>query len=283
MQLVAKVFGSSSWSRTALFWSGAVCCALGILLAVLGLRAPPHSADAASLFVAGLAFLCGGSGACVLGWSQRGQWVQLDELALSRPWALGKPSLKLAALSGIQESAWGGVVVSSTAGTQLRIAGDLPDFQELLDVLCDRIADNGYPMTTTAWQDGSGTITVSPRELNARWAGQENSSNVAWSEITELWLTRDEQQRSVAALTLDDGRELRFPHVGKARTLEIYRALRQILRHRRLPRPTAAGRVSRQRRAAENTRRLVLGIVVIAGLAGAVLGAQRSRHPSQQH
>jgi hypothetical protein len=222
----------------------------------------------------------------VLGWRQRRQWVRLDGDSLARPWAAGKPNLQLQGLSGIQESAWGGVVVSSTASTHLRIAGDLPDFRLLLELLCDRIADNGYPVTATVWQeghpsDGRGTIAVTTREVSARWAGHAHASKIGWSEITELWLTRDEQRRLVAAIALEDGRELRFPHIGKTKTLEIYRALRQNLRQRN-PAALAGQRHGLQeRRAQENTRRAALGIVLIAGLGGVILGAQRSCHPSE--
>lgn len=282
-----KLFGPGSWVHAALFWSGAACCLLGGALVLLATRAPPHSSDAASLLVAGLALLCGGSGVCVLGWRQRRQWVRLDADSLSRPWAAGKPSLPLQGLSSVQESSWGGVVVSSTAGAHLRIAGDLPEFRQLLEQLCDRIADNGYPVTATVWQDARGseghaTIAVTPREVSAHWTGQEHPSKVGWSEITELWLTRDAQRRLVAAIALEDGRALCFPHIGKTKTLDIYRALRQTLRQRN-PAALAGQRHGlRERRAAENTRRAALGIVLIAGLCGGVLGAQRGCHPSEQ-
>ena len=178
-------------------------------------------------------------------------------------------------------------MVSSTASTHLRIAGDLPDFRQLLELLCDRIADNGYPVTATVWREthsreGRGTIAVTTREVSARWAGHAHASKIGWSEITELWLTRDEQRRLVAAISLEDGRELRFPHIGKTKTLEIYRALRQNLRQRN-PAALAGQRHGLQeRRAQENTRRAALGIVLIAGLGGVILGAQRSCHPSEQ-
>jgi len=282
-QLVARVFGPISWVHTALFWSGVGCCVLGVALVALAMRTPAHSSDAASLLVAGLAILCGGSGACVLGWTRRANWVALDELAVSRPWAPGKPGLQLKALSGIQESLRGGVSVSSTAGTHLRIAGDLPDFQELVDLLCDRITDNGYPETTTTWAHAKGNITVSAREVHARWVGQDQPSQLGWSEISELWLARDEQRRMVVALTLDDGRVRRFPHIGQARTLQLYRSLRQALRQRRQYFPTGARSQLRERITAERARRVVLGVVLIGGLAGAVLGAQRSCHPTPEH
>ena len=279
-QLVARVFGPISWVHTALFWSGAACCVLGVVLVGLALRAPAHSSDAASLLIAGLAILCGGSGACVLGWTRRANWVALDEVAVSRPWARGKPGLQLKTLSGIQESSRGGVSVSSTSGTHLRIAGDLPGFQELVDLLCDRITDNGYPETATAWPHAKGNIAVSAREVHARWVGQDQPGQVRWSEIAELWLARDEQRRLVVAIALDDGRERRFPHIGQARTLQLYRALRQTLLQRRQPFATGAHSRFQERSKAERARRVVLGIVLIGGLAGAILGTQRGCHPS---
>jgi hypothetical protein len=256
---------------------------LGVVLVGLALRAPAHSSDAASLLVAGLAILCGGSGACVLGWTRRTNWVAIDELAVSRPWAPGKPGLPLKTLSSIQESLRGGVSVSSTSGRHLRIAGDLPDFQELVDLLCDRITDNGYPETTTTWPHAKGNITVSAREVHARWAGDQQASPLDWGEIGELWLTRDEQRRMIVALTLEDGRVRRFPHIGQARTLQLYRSLRQGLRQRRQYFPTGAPRsLLRERVAAERARRVVLGVVLIGGLAGTILGAQRSCHPTPE-
>jgi len=216
----------------------------------------------------------------VLGWTRRANWVALDEAAVSRPWASGKPGLQLNRLSGIQESLGGGVSVSSTAGTHLRIAGDLPDFQELVDLLCDRITDNGYPETTTSWPHAKGNITVSAREVHARWVGQEQPSQLGWSEISELWLARDERRRMIVALTLDDGRVRRFPHIGRARTLQLYRSLRQSLRQRRQHFQTGTRGQLRDRITAERGRRVVLGVVLIGGLAGAILGAQRSCHPT---
>jgi hypothetical protein len=279
-QLVARVFGPISWVHTALFWSGAGCCVLGAVLVALALHAPAHSSDAASLLIAGLAILCGGSGACILGWTRRANWVALDDVAVSRPWARGKPGLPLKTLSGIQESSRGGVSVSSTSGTHLRIAGDLPDFQELVDLLCDRITENGYPETATAWPHSKGNITVSAREVRARWVGQDQPGPVGWAEIRELWLDRDERRRLVVSLTLDDDRVRRFPHIGPARTLQLYRALRQTLRQRRQPFATGARRQLRERNTRDRARGVVLGIVLIGGLAGAVLGAQRGCHPS---
>jgi hypothetical protein len=282
-QLVARVFGPISWVHTALFWSGAGCCVLGVALVALAMRAPAHSSDAASLLVAGLAILCGGSGACVLGWTRRANWVALDDVAVSRPWARGKPGLQLKALSGIQESSRGGVAVSATSGTHLRIAGELADFQELVDLLCDRITDNGYPETATSWPHAKGNITVSAREVQARWVGQEQPSPLGWNEISELWLARDEQRRMVVALTLDDGRMRRFPHIGQARTLQLYRALRQALRQRRQHVPTGTRSQLQERIKAERARRVVLGVVLIGGLAGAILGARRSCHPALEN
>jgi hypothetical protein len=279
-QLVARVFGPISWVHTALFWSGVGSCVLGVGLVALALRAPPHSSDAASLLIAGFAILCGGSGACVLGWTRRANWVAVDELAVSRPWARGKPGLQLKALSSIQESSRGGVSVSSTSGTHLRIAGDLPDFQELVDLLCDRITDNGYPETATTWPHALGNITVSARRVQARWVGQDQPSQLRWDQISELWLARDEQLRMVVALTLDDGRVRRFPHIGQARTLQLYRSLRQALRQRRQYFPTGSRSQLRERVTAERARRVVLGVVLIGGFAGGILGAQRGCHPT---
>jgi hypothetical protein len=206
--------------------------------------------------------------------------VALDDVAVSRPWARGKPGLPLKTLSGIQESSRGGVSVSSTSGTHLRIAGDLPDFQELVDLLCDRITENGYPETATAWPHSKGNITVSAREVRARWVGQDQPGQVRWAEIRELSLDRDERRRLVVALTLDDDRVRRFPHIGQGRTLQLYRALRQTLRQRRQPFATGARRQLRERNTRDRARGVVLGIVLIGGLAGAVLGAQRGCHPS---
>ena len=201
--------------------------ALGAL--VLALRSAP-AADARSLFIASTALFSGGVGACVLGWRPRRQWVQLDDINLSRPWADGKTSLPLRTLSGIQALGSDAVVVSSTGGEQLRIDTELRGFQELLDELCDRIADNGYPETASVWREGQRQISIGAREVSVRTQAREAATQLGWSEIETLRMARDARRRLVPALGLRGGRELLLPYVGKQESLESYRALRQALR-----------------------------------------------------
>jgi hypothetical protein len=232
-QIVARVFGQSTPGERALWTAGVVSCALALIVLALALRAAPSSPDARSLFIAGIALFSGGVGACVLGWRPRRQWVRLDDINLSRPWAAGKASLPLRALSGIQVSAAGGVLVSATSGEQLRIDSEIREFQELLEQLCDRITENGYPATGTVWKDGRRQVSFNGRELSLRDGTAEPGRRLGWGEIMSVHVARDARRRLVPALRLRQGRELLLPYLGKAETLEIYRVLRQALRSAR--------------------------------------------------
>jgi hypothetical protein len=227
---VTRVFGQSSGGERALWSVGAGSCAVALVVFVLAWISPAGAADTRSLFMAGTALLAGGVGACVLGWRPRRQWVKLDDVWLSRPWAPGSANLELRQLSAIQASKSGGVLVSSTSGAQLRIDGELPGFGQLLQLLCDLIADNGYPTTATTWREGQRRAAINAREVSFRQSDQGPPTRLAWREITGLGVAHDERRRLVPALELVDGQRLSLPYLGRLETLELYRALRQQLR-----------------------------------------------------
>lgn len=275
---MARVFGRAGGAHDLLLWAGLGCCALGAALVWLALRGAVMAGELSSTLIAGVAILGGGAAAAVLAWRWRRRWVSLDDVALARPWAPGKPSLAAHLLMGLRESRSSELVVVSTQGAQLRIDSELPDFGELLDVLCDRIADNGYPVSAAVWVDGPRAAAVTATEVTARWAGEEDETRVSWSEITEVWITRNSKQRLVPALRCRNGEGLKFPHLGKQKTLELYRALRQHMRHQPAPASAQSDRRRRARKQIAKERRLVLRVVALAGLLGAALGAQQSCH-----
>jgi hypothetical protein len=167
-------------------------------------------------------------------------------------------------------------VVVSTDGGQLRIDSELPQLQELLDLLCDRIADNGYPVTSAVWLDGPRAAAVTASQVTARWAGEADETQVSWSDVTDVWITRNSRQRLVPALRRKNGEGLKFPHLGKIKTLELYRARRQQMRQRPVSEATRRERQQREQKHTAQARELVLRVVAIAGLLGAALGAQQS-------
>lgn len=276
---MARVFGRAGSDHDLLLWAGLGCCALGAALVWLAMGGGGLLGDASSLSIAGVAILGGGAAALLLSWRWRRRWVTLDDAALARPWAAGKPNLPSRLLMSLRESSSSELVVVSSDGAQLRIDSALPEFQELLDVLCDRIADNGYPVSTAVWVDGPRAAAVTAREVTARWAGEDDETRVSWSEVTEVWITRNSKQRLVPALRCRNGEGLKFPHLGKQKTLELYRALRQRMRDQRLPESAQRARARRARRQIASERGAVLRVIALAGLLGAALGAQQSCQP----
>lgn len=271
---MARVFGKAGGEHDLLFWAGLGCCALGLALVWLALRgAGPADAGLTS---AGVAILGGGMAAALLAWNWRRRWVTLDDARLARPWAAGNPSLPTRLLTSLRESSRSELVVVSSDGKQLRIDSQLPEFQELLDVLCDRIADNGYPVTAAVWVDGPRAAAVTAQEVTARWAGEDDETRVSWSCVTEVWITRNSKQRLVPALRCRDGKGLKFPHLGRQKTLELYRALRQRMRDQPLPESAQRARARRAQRLVARERGAVLRVIALAGLLGAALGAQQS-------
>jgi hypothetical protein len=271
-----RVFGRTGGDHDLLLWAGLTCCALGAALVWLAVRGPAPGGELASLWIAGVALLAGGVAAALLAWRWRKRWVWLDETSLARPWAAGKPSLPTRLLASLRESSSSELVVVSTDGAQLRIDTALPQFQQLLDLLCDRIADNGYPVSAAVWVDGPRAAAVTATEVTARWAGEQDETRVSWSEVTEVWLTRNSKRRLVPALRCQNGEGVKFPHLGKQKTLELYRALRQHVRHRPLPESALRERQRRERRQAARSRGVVLRVVALAALLGAAFGAQQS-------
>ncbi len=243
---MARLFGRSGRLDRALWSIGVGSCLLAFSVLGVALLQDPGAPKRHGLFMAGTALLAGGVGAGVLGWRPRRLWVMLDDLTLSRPWARGSAILDLRQLSGIQGSKSGGVVVSTTSGAQLRIDGELPDFPELLELICDRITDNGYPTTATVWRDGQRRAALNSHEVSFRGSDREPATRVGWREIQRLEIGRDERQHLVPLLVLADGRRLTLPYLGRVETLELYRAVRQMLRRPpSLPLTAAASRASR--------------------------------------
>ncbi len=279
---MGRLFGRAGGEHDPLLWSGLGCCALGAALVWLGLRAPVLQGELSNLLIAGMAIVGGGGAAALLAWRWRRRWVWIDETSLARPWAPGRPRLAARLLATLRESSSSELVVGSTDGAQLRIDSELPQFQELLDALCDRIADNGYPVTAAVWVDGPRAAAVTANEVTARWAGAEDEMQVSWAEVTEVWITRNSKQRLVPALRCRNGQGLKFPHLGNIKTLELYRALRQHMRHRPLPESARQERQRRERKHTAHTRERVLRVVALAGLLGAALGAQQSCLPDSR-
>ncbi len=184
-----------------------------------------------------------------------------------------KPRLRLDEISGLRASSLSGIIVRTRSGQTMRISSELPSFQDLLDLLCDRIAANGHTPDEGFWRAGPHTVSVSARNISV--ATEKEMLDLDWSRVRELWIGQH-QLRLVSSLHLDNDDVLLVPHVGYANNLAVYQVLRKLMLERVLPMPTPALRTERERERQSQARRTVIQILVSTSITVGVSGLLRA-------
>lgn len=238
-----RTFGMGTGGRWVLVAAGTAAAAVGIGFSSVLLYEVPGLQSLLVALTWGFIFGGGGLATVRLGLTPRRHWVRVDDQGLSKPWAWGKPAIAWSDLSEVTWSVWTGLCARGSGSVRrLAIAVELEGFQELLDLLLDRLP---LPPPKPPWAlsrgapGGAGSGVRASESSVECWAGAHRFE-IAISELVGVRMDYVTNGELIPVIHVKDGIAWRVPVPRGVDPVVVYRALRGLCAAGRTLDPTGA-------------------------------------------